>query len=198
MLAVLSIYWGVLCRVRENLTSATIAVVNFDASSPPYQNVEPIVGSFVEDAIRNEIATQEYPLGYKFLPSTHFNNDPRAVRLAVHEEKYWGAIIVNNNATALLRQAVENGNSSYDPFGAAQIITNQARDIESYNQYITPVLTRIASDISFAFGRAWTSDVLTNATLAQNVYANAPQALSPGIGFSEFNLRPFGKLNLYL
>lgn len=198
MLAVLSIYWGVLFRVRENLRHATIAVVNFDASSPPYNNVEPVVGPFVEQVIRHELATQQYPLGYKFLPPTKFNNDPIAVRLAVHEERYWGAIIVNNNATALLRQAVENGNFSYDPFGAAQIVTNQARDIESFNQYITPVLLRLASDTSFAFGREWTSQVLKNSSLAPVFYSNAPQALSPGIGFSIFNLRPFGELHLSL
>ncbi|KAJ9615647.1 hypothetical protein H2200_001723 [Cladophialophora chaetospira] len=191
VLAVLSLFWGVLFRVRENLRHATIAVVNFDASLSPYQNVEPVVGPFVEDAVRRELATQQYPLGYKFVPPVKFNNDPFAVRLAVHQERYWGAIIVNNNATALLRQAVANGNSSYDPFGAAQIITNQARDIESYNQYITPVLLRLASDISFDFGRNWTSQVLTDTSLAQVIYSNVPQALSPGIGFSIFNLRPF-------
>ena len=198
MLAVLSLYWGVLFRVRENLRHATIAVVDFDASSSPYSNVEAVVGPFIEQAIRQELATQQYPLGYKFLPPTKFNNDPLAVRLAVHEERYWGAIIVNNNATALLRQAVETGNSSYDPFGSAQVVTNQARDIESFNQYITPTLTRLATDISFAFGREWTSQVLRNASLAQVLYSNAPQALSPGIGFSIFNLRPFGESYLNL
>ncbi|OAG39354.1 hypothetical protein AYO21_06370 [Fonsecaea monophora] len=191
VLGVLSIYWGVLFRVRENLRSATIAVVDFDATSPPYETVEPIVGRFVQAAIIHERASQRYPLGYEFLDPITFRHDPVAVRLAVHEEKYWGAIIVNSNATALLRLAVESGNVSYDPFGAGQIVVNQARDIESYNQYITPVLVRLASDISFAFGREWTRSVLTNDTFAQSVYSNAPQALSPGIGFSIFNLRPF-------
>jgi hypothetical protein len=190
---VLSIFWGVLFRVRENLRYATIAVVDFDASLPPYQDVEPVVGPFVESAIRYELATQQYPLGYKFLSPARFNNDPLAVRLAVHEERHWGAIIINSNATALLRQAVENGNTSYDPFGAGAIVVNQARDIEAYNQYITPVLTRLAADISFAFGRQWTAQVLSNSSLSQASYSNAPQALAPGIGFSEFNLRPFGE-----
>ncbi|OQV09076.1 hypothetical protein CLAIMM_13254 [Cladophialophora immunda] len=190
VLGVLSIYWGVLFRVRENLRSATIAVVDFDATSPPYETVEPIVGRFVQAAIVHERVSQRYPLGYEFLDPRTFGYDPVAVRLAVHEEKYWGAIIVNNNATALLRLAVENGNTSYDPFGAGAVVVNQARDIESYNQYITPVLTRLASDISFAFGRNWTQSVLKNDTLAKGIYCNAPQALSPGVGFSIFNLRP--------
>ena len=189
----LSLYWGILFRVRENLTHATIAVVSFDSRLPPFENVEPLIGPFLKKAIENEVATQKYPLGYEFFDPSKFNDDPLAVRLAVHKENFWGAIIVNNNATALLRQAVETGNTSYDPFGAGAIITNQARDIESYNQYISPVLTRIASDVSFAFGREWTQQVLLNGSLSSNVYSNVPQALSPGIGFSTFNLRPFGK-----
>jgi hypothetical protein len=131
VLAVLSIYWGVLCRVRENLTSATIAVVDFDSTLSPYDNLEAIVGPFVQQAIRIELATAQYPLGYEFLSPRQFDNDPLVVRQAVHQEKYWGAIVVNNNATALLRQAVETGNRTYDPYGAAAVITNQARDIES-------------------------------------------------------------------
>jgi hypothetical protein len=131
VLSVLSIYWGVFFRVRENLTSAIIAVVDFDSTLPPYDNVEAIVGPFVQQAIRTELTTAQYPLGYEFFSPQHFNNDPLAVRRAVHQEKYWGAIVVNNNATALLRQAVETGNRTYDPHGAAAVVTNQARDIES-------------------------------------------------------------------
>ena len=73
--------------------------------------------------------------------------------------------------------------------GAAQIVYNQARDIESYNQYISPVLIRFASDVSAAFGRQWTATVLADTTITN--YTRSPQALSPAIGFSIFNLRPF-------
>ena len=197
VLGVLSIYWGVFFRVRQNLRYATIAVVNFHSTIPPYHNVEPVVGLFVEQGAKHQLDTDRFPLGYKFLSPAQFGNDPVAVRLAVHQEKYWAAIIVNNKATALLRHAVEDGNASYDPFGAGAIVINQARDMESYNQYIMPALARLSSDISFVFGREWTSLVLTNESLRQETYSNAPQALSPGIGFSMFDLRPFGKQHIY-
>jgi Protein of unknown function (DUF3533) len=101
----------------------------------------------------------------------------------------WGAITVNANATALLRQAVEIGNSSYDPLGSAQVVYNQARDIESYNQYISPALILLANDVTTSFGRHWAASVLGNSSLTN--YTNSPQALSPAIGFSIYNLRPF-------
>lgn len=85
-----------------------------------------------------------------------------------------------------------------DPLGAGAIITSQAREIESYNQYITPVLVRFASDINLSFGRNWTQLVPTNSTLSPRIYSSAPQALSPAIGSSVFNLRPLGGVYLCL
>jgi hypothetical protein len=193
VLAVLSIYWGVLFRVRENLRHATIAVVDFDGQVPPYQSIDPIVGPFIKDAIFKELQSAAYPLGYRLLSPGLFNNDPLAVRRAVHEERYWAAIVVNSNATALLKEAVDIGNVSYDPWGAGSMTISQARDMEAYNQYIIPVLARLQSDISSAFGHQWTAQVLANSSLSLEVYTSAPQALSPGIGFSVFNLRPFGE-----
>ena len=135
--------------------------------------------------------TKPASLGFETHQPSRYNNSHINVRRAVHEEKMWGAIIINANATALLRHAVETGNSSYDPLGACQIVYNQARDIESYNQYVIPSLLRLANDISSSFGRNWTSRVLSNATLSPSTFNNSPQALSPAIGFSIFDLRPF-------
>jgi len=190
-LGVLSIYWGVLFRVKDNLPNVTVAVVDFDGQLPPYRNTAPLVGPAVVRAALAELTARYDHLGYSVRSPSEYNNDPMAVREAVHKESIWAAIIINNNATALLRHAVEVGNASYDPLGAAQIIYSQARDIESYNQYVSPVLTRLASDITTSFGRSWTSSVLTNTSLDIATYSTTPQALSPAIGFSIFNLRPF-------
>jgi hypothetical protein len=187
VIAVLSIYWGVLFRVKQNLHNAVIAVVDFDGR-PPYQDVTPIIGPVVVRATKNAREMKD-SLGYETHSPEKYGNDPLAVRAAVLEERIWGAIIVNANATALLRTAVEIGNSSYDPLGAAQIVYNQARDIESYNQYISPALIDLGTTITSIFGRDWTAAVLANTSLTN--YVDTPQALSPAIGFSIFNLRPF-------
>lgn len=176
-----------LCRVKPKLKNATIAVVDFDGLAP-YEDVAPLIGPVIVRATENARSLLD-SLGYEQHSPEKYGFDPSAVRRAVHQERIWGAIIINANATALLRQAVEIGNSSYDPLGAAQIVYNQARDIESYNQYISPALLDLATDITSHFGRDWTASVLANASLSK--YANSPQALSPAIGFSVFNLRPF-------
>ena len=50
------------------------------------------------------------------------------VRQAVYNQDAWAAVIINSNATALLRAAVATGNTSYDPLGAAQVVYVQAID----------------------------------------------------------------------
>jgi hypothetical protein len=190
VLGVLSIYWGALFRIKDNLRNATIAVVDFDGQLSPYENTEAIVGPFVADAVRRAAGLPQ-ALGYKFHQPAAYDNDPAAVRRAVHHDDIWGAIIINANATALLRAAVELGNTTYDPRGACQLIYNQARDVEAENQYIIPTLLSLASSITTSFGGLWTELVLTNSSLSASTYASSPQALSPGIDFTVIDIRPF-------
>ena len=104
----------------------------------------------------------------------------------------WGAIVVNNNASALLRHAVETGDTTYDPFGAGQIIYEQARDLETINQYVAPALNTLSRTIVANFGTTWAESVLHNKSLSLDTYNESPQAVNPAIGFSIYNLRPFG------
>lgn len=190
IVGILSIYWGVLFDAKRNLRNASIVVVSFEGISP-YEAYTPIVGPFVWAACEREMASRPDHLGFVRKDPAEFNNDPMEVRLSVFEEHHWAAIIINANATALLREAVEIGNATYDPHGAATIVFNQARDIESYNFYITPVLRHLAYDITTTFASSWSGQVLNNDTLDKAVYARSPQAVSPGISFTSLNLRPF-------
>ncbi|KAI9649969.1 hypothetical protein NHQ30_002554 [Ciborinia camelliae] len=103
-------------------------------------------------------------------------------------------MIINANATALLQDAVQNGNTTFDPLGIAQIIYVQARDDSAHANYITPQLLQFQSTVISMFGQQWASQVLdqaaTNISIMTNI-RNTPQAISPAIGFSTFNLRPF-------
>lgn len=191
ILAVLSLYWAVLFNVEENMSSLTTIVVDFDGQVAPYQNVQPLVGPQIVSAARQArkpIGT----IGWEIRSAADFNYDPIAVRQFVYDEHAWAAVIVNSNATALLRQAVENGNAQYDPLGAAQVIYVQARDETTYGNYIVPQIQQFQTQVTSQFGQQWVRSVLTNASLNAATYSNAPQAISPAIGFSTFNLRPFG------
>ena len=191
ILAVLSLYWAVLFKVNDNMSSITVAVVNFDGQVAPYTATQGLLGQAVVQAAQHQAQAPKGVLGYQIRDPAEFNNDPMAVRQYVYDEHAWAAIIVNANATALLQQAVAQGNQSYDPLGAMQMIYVQARDEMTASDYIIPQLNAFATNIQSHFGKQWVSRVLSDSNLDPTTYANAPQALSPAIGVSVFNLRPF-------
>lgn len=78
--------------------------------------------------------------------------------------------------------------------GAAQIVYVQARDETTYSNYIIPQLLQFQSSVTSMFGQQWASQVLDQAATDDSIMTNirnTPQAVSPAIGFSTFNLRPF-------
>ncbi|ESZ92725.1 hypothetical protein SBOR_6890 [Sclerotinia borealis F-4128] len=193
ILAILSLYWGALFRVEQNMSSLVVWVVDFDGQIAPYTDTTPIIGPQIVSAAEALIAPSG-SVGWGSLPASHFNYDPMEVRKAVYNFKAWAAIIINANATALLQNAVQNGNTTFDPMGIAQTIYVQARDETTHANYITPQLLAFQSHITSTIGSNWTSQVLSQAATNPSILTNlrtTPQALSPAIGFSTYNLRPF-------
>lgn len=150
----LSLYWGVLFRVEQNLSSLVVWVVDFDGQEAPYNTsgITPIVGPAMVKAAQMLVAPTG-ALGWGPLPPSHFNNDPLEVRQRIYDYKAWAAIIVNANATALLQEAIRTGNTSYDPMGAAQLIYVQARDETTHSQYVLPQLQMFQTQVTSSFGK---------------------------------------------
>ncbi|PWY75492.1 MNNG and nitrosoguanidine resistance protein [Aspergillus heteromorphus CBS 117.55] len=188
ILAILSLFWAVQSRVNQNMPALKIWVVDFDAQLEPYRNTTPIVGPAVVEVVNQTLSSGTPNLGYTIRTPADFNNDPWAVRQSVYDEHAYGAIIINANATALLRDAVTTGNSSYDPLGAAEFIIISARDDTSYYNYIIPFLSEFDLAVRSYFGPLW---VQTVASEGLNFTA-VPQAINPAIGFTTIDLRPFG------
>jgi hypothetical protein len=102
----------------------------------------------------------------------------------------WAAVVINPNATALLNHAIRQGNSTYDPAGACQLIYNSARDQTTTSSYVVPGLTALQKRVGATFGQSW---ILHLQADFQNLHiSDSPQALSPGIDFTTYDLRPFG------
>lgn len=183
-------YWAVLYHVNNNVASLTIFVVDFDGMAP-YTNVSPQIGPLIVQTTESKLAAPKPHLGFETVPPSHFGNDPLNVRQEVFDQKAWAAIVINANATALLQEAVETGNTSYDPLGACQMYWVEARDQDTIHAHVAPELLLLAASITSEFGSGWTQQVLQNSSIPITNLAAAPQALSPAIGFSIFNLRPF-------
>jgi hypothetical protein len=125
-------YWAVLFHVPQNTSSLNVIVVDFDGRLPPYTGVKPMIGPLVTQTTEKQLAGPIPHLRFETRQPSEFNNDPMQVRQAVYDFNAWVGIVINANATALLQQAVEQGNSSYDPLGAAQIYYVEARDQDTY------------------------------------------------------------------
>lgn len=190
VLGVLSIYWACLFRVEQNLKFLRIYVVDFDGQVEPYTGISPLLGPLITRTTEKMSRSPVPNLGYITLPPYYFDNDPAIVRQRVYDQKAWAAIIVNANATALLKQAVQQGNTSYDPLGACQVVWVEARDHDTYSSYILPRLNNLQTEITSAFGSMWAEMVLKDSNIAAENLQRAPQALNPAIGFSKYSLRP--------
>jgi len=93
----------------------------------------------------------------------------------------------------MLYSAVTTGNASYDPMGAYQLVFQDSRDDTNWYDFMLPEIGVFTREVVSIVGRKWAGMVLQNAsdpTTLANIQAS-PQAVSPAIGFSEFNLRPF-------
>ncbi|CAG5184061.1 uncharacterized protein ALTATR162_LOCUS10890 [Alternaria atra] len=174
IMAFLCLFWGALFRQNANVKSLSIWVVDFDGQ-PPYAGVTPFVGPFVTQAIHDII--DEGGVGTR-----------QCLRLS-----RMGAVIINPNATAMLEAAVRQGNASYDPLGACQIIYNSARDQTTSSTYILPSMNTLQKRVVTDFGRAWITHLLQNNLSVIDMHVDvSPQALAPGIEFAVYDLRPFG------
>jgi len=191
VLGVLSLFWGSQYATEANYSALKVYVVDFDGIVDPYRTDNPLVGPAVTNATNNIIQSNGLHLGYEIKSPADFDNDPWKVRQAIYDEKAYGAIIVNPNATTLLRAAVTERNSSYDPTGAIESVIISARDENTYFNYILPDLTIFQATVLLEFGPRWARELTSNSTSISNLSQIPPQAINPAIGFANIDLRPF-------
>ena len=191
-MAFLCLFWGALFNQNKLSTSIKVWVVDFDGQIAPYLNETPLVGPAVTRAVQQLIDSRGIHPGYTFRSPADFANDPMQVRESVYNQDAYAAVIINANATALLKAAVEQGNTTYDPKGAGQVILNSARDQVTSSTYIVPSITALQSLIVLEFSSLWVPSVLRNGSISTATLEAVPQALSPGIAFTVYDLRPFG------
>ncbi|KEF51698.1 uncharacterized protein A1O9_12333 [Exophiala aquamarina CBS 119918] len=194
ILGVLSLFWGSLYTVRNHLHTLDVWIVDFDGRVAPAVNEtsSQIVGSTIIETARAREASPQPHISYHIKLAADFDYDPMKVREAIYNNKAFSAIIVNPNASSLLRQAVTRGDALYDPKHACQTIYVEARDQVAINSYIIPELNAFQHRVSSAFADGWIPEVLGLIANGTTLTTLPPQTLSPAIGFTTINLRPFG------
>jgi hypothetical protein len=130
--------------------------------------------------------TQISPLDY---PTT------QDVIAAVLDERAWGAVIINPDASMDIHSSRRNGIASYDPSSAVTFIYAQARNEQAAGSYILPILESVlgkalpqwnVQSLATYFGEAG-----SNSTAIAALLTNAPQTVNPGAYYGLNNLRPY-------
>jgi hypothetical protein len=184
------LFWGAVFRQNDNVKNLEIIVVDFDGQIAPYTEANPFVGPFIVQAINNMTAAGGIVPTYTLRQPVDFDYEPLNVREAVYNIKAWAAVVINPNATALLDHAIKKGNATYDPAGACQLIYNSARDQTTTSSYVVPSLATLQRRVGATFGHSWIHHLRAD---FQSLHIHeSPQALSPGIDFTNYDLRPFG------
>lgn len=183
ILAVLSIYWSCLFHVEQNLSALVVYVVDMDAQVAPYNTsgVTPLVGPLVTNLARSMVASGSPTLGWGPLFASDFNYDPIAVRQAVYDWDAWAAIIINPNATALLYEAVQTGNTSYDPMGALQLVFQSSRDDTNWYDFLFPIISAYMTEAVSMVGKEWSTMMLQQAMSNQTLLANMAAVSTGGV-----------------
>ncbi|KAJ5550588.1 hypothetical protein N7535_001469 [Penicillium sp. DV-2018c] len=187
--AVLSLFWGSQYGTESNFSALKIWVVDFDGQVDPYKGSDPIVGPTVINVTNKILQSEGIHLGYTIKSPADFDYDPWAVRQAIYDEHAYAAVVVKPNATSLLRHAVSSGNETYDPTGTIETVILSARDETTYYNYILPELAVFQSLVVAEFGPLWARHLVSSNISLSNA---TPQAINPGIGFTNLDLRPFG------
>ncbi|CUS07134.1 unnamed protein product [Tuber aestivum] len=186
MLALLSLFWGVLSRTYQNLPVLGVIVVDFD--SPTHEAA--LIGPAVLRAAESRNNLRPPRLGYIVKPPDEYPDGEMQVRRVVYEQEHWAAISITRNATGRLEDALRSGDESFDPDSLAEIVFAEARDESVTRNYLLPYLDDLKSEVVRGFSEVWIPKAVRDEGLRRNM-VRVPLAVNPGFGFRMVNLRPF-------
>jgi hypothetical protein len=165
---------------NDNIKNLKVIVADFD---------QDILGGEVVSAFRNTLSNENH-----FSLEFSTNETTSELRRTVFDERAWVVVIVKEGATESLRTALAQGNATYNPENAIEVVVETARAVDTVAYHIFPALNAI-------LGTAVTKGS-TNASatfLAAN--ANNPAALktalectsclTSGLSFKLNDLHPF-------
>eukprot|EP01119_Soliformovum_irregulare_P000652 TRINITY_DN10470_c0_g1_i3.p1 TRINITY_DN10470_c0_g1~~TRINITY_DN10470_c0_g1_i3.p1 ORF type:complete len:401 (+),score=76.59 TRINITY_DN10470_c0_g1_i3:51-1253(+) len=186
MISFLTLDWAVSYR---QYTTVTIAIVDLDGT---------IIGRTILDEFKfnhdaNEMA--QILIVDNDTSSTMFPNGSEDVFSAVMGEQFWGAVVVNSNASSLLHEAYWIGNATYDSSGATFIIYNEMRSSETTHHCIVPLLVPMMKHALMKINSILAADFLKQlrnddtGALMRNAQI-APHIVGHPIGASLFNVNP--------
>ena len=134
--AFLGFFWGSTYLVENEFRHLTVHVVSFDTDPNSFLN-----GPILNQATYLANQANSVPhLGYEVHSASEYPNGLADVEYDVMSQGCWAAVVINANATTAWRNAVQNGDTSYDPNGAIGIYYQSARFYQVILLYIEAIV----------------------------------------------------------
>ncbi|KAI8976311.1 hypothetical protein BD414DRAFT_467212 [Trametes punicea] len=187
MWASLPVYWGALASSANRTGNLNAWFIDRDGSR---------VGQGLTEAVQKYSAPGP-SLNWQFIKAPNITDDSGIIDMVL-QEQVWVAVVIQPNATNRLALARTNGDQSYDPSTAIKVYYSQARNEIATGNYIVPLTTQMLQATTSAYATSTAQRVFAqinsngqpNSTALQMI-ANAPQTISPAIGWTMVNLRPY-------
>lgn len=189
VLATLSIYWGSNYRRNERVHNLNIWVLDWDEG---YNGTSPIVGPKLIESVNSFIGPKTN-LGYQIYNKSNFNYSIETLHHEVKNEKVWGIIVINSNATKSLISARDEVNTSFNSDYLIQFIYAQARQETIFATMIMPRIELLNNAFSKSFSNEFVSNLTQELSSSDFVKlgSNAPQLLTHPISITNVNVIPF-------
>ncbi|KAF8940836.1 hypothetical protein BGZ58_004525 [Dissophora ornata] len=176
----MSLYFAAEYQVDSRLENISILVVDLDHSMIGTQ----FINFTQQDNTKPEQVNWSVQSSYKNLQSVIDDVD---------NGNYWGAMVVQPNASLTLNRALSIPLTNYDPTKAFLFIYDGGRDPLAVKPYIVASMYTQFLQFTATFNPAWIAFVLSyadaeNSTLTPLI--NAPQVLGTPIAFEELDLHP--------
>ncbi|GAA6016146.1 hypothetical protein JCM10207_004459 [Rhodosporidiobolus poonsookiae] len=187
--ALLSIFWGSTYLLEHYFPNIKVYIYDFDstASSPA------LLGPTVVQSLLATVGKRPY--------LSFINRDPTGKTVAdvaqeVIEERAWGAIVVNANATSAFQAAMAGTggllDGQYSPEGAVAIMTASSRWFQVTLEYLIPFLEKFLQTPVLEANHQAAASFLSTATPATFSALSQTQraALSTPFSYRSVDLRP--------
>ncbi|KAF9116121.1 hypothetical protein BGX27_004704 [Mortierella sp. AM989] len=180
--ALMSLYFAAEFQSHSRMSNFDILVVDLDQG---------IIGINYLDFTR-QLNNQPYQPNWLIETAERYPN-MTVIKEQVMNGNYWGAVVVQANASSTLNRAFAIPLPDYDPTKAFAFIYDGGRDPLVVKPYI--VATMYTQFLLFTkfFNPAWVKFILAyseSKNLTVTVLQNAPQVLGTPVAFEEFDLHP--------